>query len=396
MQIKKFFGENFHKTFSKIKFDPYITILSFTLLILGFAIFFSASLGVMARYEAKFYNVLQNQALFGVLFGSLFFFVGAVFPKDILKTLSPFIYFGAIVLCVLVFVPGIGMEHGGAKRWIQIFGFTMQPSEILKYASIILLGVIYTIPSYFPAARGSNSTFFNWKNILFTILQHRFAPIFLLCLGVLIVLKEPDLGTSTIILSGIFSVFFILRAKWTDLVILLCLTTPILLGFYAFYPHAKERVNTFLSPDKNSGHQNYQVQQTRISLGAGGLWGEGYAMSLQKYHHLPEPIGDSIFAVLGEEFGLFGVTIILFLILFLGFRLIYVSQHIRDPFGKSILIGTGTIILVQTFLNAGSSSAAIPFTGVPLPLISHGSTSIIITMTMLGLCAQISAKKYIS
>jgi cell division protein FtsW (lipid II flippase) len=214
-------------------------------------------------------------------------------------------------------------------------------------------------------------------------------------LGVGIVLKNPDLGTSTIILSGIFSVFFILRARWSDLLIIISLISPILILFYLINPHAQERINTFVSPDKNSEHQNYQVLQTKISLGAGGLWGDGFAQGVQKYHHLPEPVGDSIFAVLGEEFGFFGVLIILILILTLCFRLIYISLLVRDPFGKAILIGTGVVILTQTFLNAGSASAAIPFTGVPLPLISHGSTSIIITMAMLGICSQISAKKFI-
>lgn len=374
--------------FKKIKFDPYITILSFTLLILGFAIFFSASLGVMARYEIKFYNIIQNQALFGILLGSIAFFIGILFPQNFLTKLSPFIYFASIILCILVFVPGIGVEHGGAKRWISLFGLSMQPSETLKYASIILLGSVYANFILI----NKNDFKLEFKNLLY----HRFTIIFILLLGVLIILKEPDLGTSTIILSGIFSVFFILRAKWQDILILICIMLPILLAFYTFYPHAKERVNTFIFPEKNSEDQNYQVKQTKISLGSGGLWGDGYGQSLQKYHHLPEPVGDSIFAVLGEEFGLVGCVIILLLIFSLGVRLIYISQFVRDPFGKSILIGTGTVILVQTFLNAGSSSAAIPFTGVPLPLISHGGTSIIITMYMLGLCAQISAKKFLS
>jgi cell division protein FtsW (lipid II flippase) len=379
---------NFYK---KIRLDPYITILTFTLLLFGFAVFFSASLGVMARFESKFYNILQNQALFGIVLGTVAFFVGTIFPKEYLKVLAPFAYFIGIVLCILVYVPGIGFEHGGAKRWIDIAGFSMQPSEILKYTSVILLGAIYS----WQQNSKHHKDDFQSKNLWQVILHHRFTPILFLLLGVGIVLKNPDLGTSTIILSGIFSVFFILRARWSDLLIIISLISPILILFYLINPHAQERINTFVSPDKNSEHQNYQVLQTKISLGAGGLWGDGFAQGVQKYHHLPEPVGDSIFAVLGEEFGFFGVLIILILILTLCFRLIYISLLVRDPFGKAILIGTGVVILTQTFLNAGSASAAIPFTGVPLPLISHGSTSIIITMAMLGICSQISAKKFI-
>jgi cell division protein FtsW len=368
------------KLYKKIKLDSYITILTFTLLFLGFAIFFSASLGVMARYEAKFYSVLQNQALFGIILGSLAFFIGAILPREYLKNLSPVIYFIGVVLCVLVYIPGIGFEHGGARRWIAFGGFTMQPSEILKYASVMLLGAIYTWQQNlkFPATKQSFVSTPLGKGVLThifsIILHHRFTPILGLLLGVGIVLKNPDLGTSTIILSGIFTVFFVIRARWSDLLIVISLLSPILIIFYLLNPHAQERINTFISPQKNTGHQNYQVEQTKISLGSGGLWGEGFAQGVQKYHHLPEPIGDSIFAVIGEEFGFFGVVLILLLVMSLSFRLIYISLSVRDPFGKAVLIGTGTVILVQTFLNAGSSSAAIPFTGVPFPLVSHGST----------------------
>jgi cell division protein FtsW len=368
----------FKKYFAKIKFDPYITAISFFLLLFGFSIFFSASLGVFARYEAKFYGVIQNQFMFGVLLGSLGFFLGCVFPQNFLKKLSPYIYGFAVLLCVLVFVPGIGMEHGGARRWIEIAGFSLQPSEVLKYASIILLGTIY---SFYHEIHDNYKT--------------RFLPILFLGTGMLIVLIEPDLGTSTIITSGILVIFFLLSAKWHDVVTILIALAMVAFSFYTFYPHARERVNTFMFPEKNSEDQNYQVKQTKISLGSGGLWGDGYGQSIQKYHHLPEPIGDSVFAVVGEEFGFVGGIFLLIVILSLSYRLIIVSTHVRDPFGKSVLVGTGTVLLVQAFLNAGSSSGAIPFTGVPFPLVSHGSTSIIITMTMLGLCAQISAKRFL-
>jgi cell division protein FtsW (lipid II flippase) len=208
-------------------------------------------------------------------------------------------------------------------------------------------------------------------------------------------LKEPDLGTSTIILAGIFGVFFLVNAKAKDILIILLFSIPLFTGFYMYYPHAKERVNTWIFPEKNSSDQNYQANQTKISLGAGGLWGDGYGKSTQKFHNLPEPIGDSIFAVIGEEFGFAGSVLVLLIIIILAYRLIYLSTFFRDPYHKGVLSGTGIILLTQTFLNAGSASGAIPFTGVPLPLISHGSTSIIITMGMLGLCAKISTRKYL-
>jgi cell division protein FtsW len=361
----------------KYHVDTFTIILTFTILFFGFAMFFSAALGVMVRYETKFYAIAQNQLLFGIFLGIFTFFLGTVLPPKLFKNLSPLLLITGIILCLLVFVPSLGIAHGGARRWIEVFGFSFQPSEVLKYASVIFLSAFY---SYF--------------HDKFDDYRYRIIPVILMTIPVLVVLKEPDLGTSTIILAGIFGVFFIVNAKMRDILIILALVVPLFLGFYFYYPHARERVNTFLFPERNTSDQNYQANQTKISLGAGGLWGDGYGKSTQKFHNLPEPVGDSIFAVIGEEFGFAGTVVTLLVILLLCYRLIYLSEHIRDPFGKGVLAGTGVIILAQTFLNAGSSSGAIPFTGVPLPLISHGSTNIIITLGMLGLCAQLGARKY--
>jgi cell division protein FtsW len=362
---------------NKIRVDTFTAILTFGILLFGFTIFFSASLGVLARYEAKFYGTIQNQFFFGLLLGSVAFIAGTLIPSKYFKNFSPVFYIVGVILCLLVFVPGIGFEHGGAKRWLVVAGFSFQPSEILKYASVLLLSAFYSF---------YHENFESWK--------YRILPAIITGIFVLLVLKEPDLGTSTIILSGIFGVFFIVNAKWKDLIVILLFAIPLFTGFYMYYPHAKERVNTFLFPEKNTSDQNYQANQTKISLGSGGIWGDGYGKSIQKFHNLPEPIGDSIYAVIGEEFGFVGAMIVLLIIMLLAGRLIYLSYDLRDPFPKGVLAGTGIILLTQTFLNAGSASGAIPFTGVPLPLISHGSTSIIITMGMLGLCAQLGARKY--
>jgi cell division protein FtsW len=368
MQIIEYFKN--HKT------DSITNVLTFTLLILGFLIFFSASLGVMARYESKFFGIIQNQFLFGICLGSIAFVVGAYIPKKLVKLLSPFIFLASVLLCILVLIPGIGMAHGGARRWIEIGTFSFQPSETLKYASILFLGWY-------------NSKFLNYLSDF----KYRIFPIALLFISTIFVLVEPDLGTTSIILAGIASSFFLTSAKVKDMAILFAVIIIGGITFYFTFPHAKERVDTFLNPNQNTLNQSYQAKQALISLGAGGAFGDGYGKSIQKYHHLPEPVGDSIFAVLGEEFGFVGVLVILILIISLCFRLIIFSGNSRDPFVKSVLVGTPIIILAQTFLNAGSVSGATPFTGVPLPLISHGSTSIIITMCMLGFCSQLVSDK---
>jgi cell division protein FtsW len=175
--------------FSKIKFDTYVTLLTFTILLFGFAMFFSASLGVMARYEIKFYSTVQNQFFFGLLVGSLAYILGAFLPAKFFKNLSPIFFVTGVLLCLLVFVPGLGFEHGGAKRWITLFSITFQPSEVLKYSSVLVLASFY---SFF------HDQFNNWK--------YRILPALVVASFVFLILKEPDLVHLLLSLQ-VFSVY---------------------------------------------------------------------------------------------------------------------------------------------------------------------------------------------
>ncbi len=364
--------------FKTHRLDAVTTVLTFFILFFGFIMFFSASLGVMARYEEKFYGIIQNQFLFGICLGSLVYFLGAYIPKKFIKNITPGIFIVSVLLCIAVLFPQIGFMHGGARRWISILGFSFQPSEIFKFSAILFLGWY---------------NFKFWNKLQDT--KWRLFPILLLFLISTLVLIQPDLGTTAIIISAVSLVFFITSAKYKDILLIVGIGLVGIFSFYLFFPHARERVDTFLNPSEKLQNQSYQAKQTLISLGSGGLWGDGYGKSLQKYYHLPEPVGDSIFAVIGEELGFAGSVFILLVIFALAIRLILLSENTRDPFEKSVLIGTGVAILAQAFLNSASASGTIPFTGVPFPLISHGSTSIIIIMGMLGFCSQLSVHKII-
>lgn len=361
---------------NKIKFDSVLLVLILLNIVFGFLVFFSASLGVMARYEAKFYGILNNQFFYGICLGLISFILGIIIPYKLWQRLAYFIWPIALLLCVSVFIPQIGYAHGGAKRWIDVFGFNLQPSEILKYANIFLLGSIYSYYKDF-----------------FHSFKHRIVPVLMLFLASLVVLIEPDLGTTSVLIAGIGAIFLGTVAKWQDIVVVGVFLSICIISFFLIFPHARERLQTFNNPDKDVLGSDYQIRQNLISLGSGGWFGFGYGQGTQKYLHLPEPVGDSVFASLGEELGFFGSIIVLFFALFINLRILYISYFIKDFFAKSVLIGTSVTLLAQTFLNIGSVSGAIPLTGVPLPLISHGSTALIFTLGMLGICTQIVGRR---
>ena len=359
----------------KTKVDKYIFGFTIFYLIVGFLMFFSASLGVMARNEEKFFNILSNQFFFGILLGSLSFIIGIFIPYKFWKKTSYFIFIIATILCALVFAPGIGFYFNGSYRWISIFGFSFQPSEIFKYSSILALATFYG--KYY-------------KSI--SDYRYRILPVIAIALLSIIVLVEPDFGTTSIILAGAFGVFVAVAAKIKDVVIGVMLFIFCLFAFYLYYPHANERISTFLNPTTDLLGKSYQLNQGLISIGSGGLTGYGYAQSAQKYYHLPEPVGDSIFAVIAEEFGFVGSIFLIILLLSLSLRILFLGFLSNDIYYKSILTGVAVVLSSQSFLNIGSISGAIPLTGVPLPLVSHGSTSMILTLGMLGICAQIGGK----
>lgn len=361
----------------KFRLDSILTFSVLGYTVFGFLMFFSAALGVMARYEAKFFNVINNQFFYGLCLGLLAFVAGILVPYKIWQKASFVLLPIVAMVCLLVFIPSFGVEINGSKSWLSVFGFQFQPSEVLKYVNVLFLASYY---HYFYTHK--NQTRF-----------HRLLPLGIVVGATGLIFLQPDYGTGAIISAGIVGVFFLLAAKWRDLLAVMLLV--IVVGFigYTFLPHVSDRINTFLYPDADTLGTSYQINQAQIAIGSGKLFGEGYNQSLQKYHYLPEPIGDSVFAVIGEEFGFLGSLFVILTILLIGLRLLYLSYNMESTFERGVLAGTGIIFLAQSFLNIGSISGATPLTGVPLPLVSHGSTSLIITLGMLGICAQIGGSK---
>ena len=345
------------------------------LVVVGLIAFTSASLGILARNEKIFYDVIFKQYLFGFLGGIVAMYIGYKIPYKFFRKNSLILFILSIALTALVLVPGIGESHGGARRWINILGYSFQPVEFLKIGFII----------YF-------SAWLSWakakvKDPLFSIL-----PLVVL-LGIIagVLLKQPD--TKSIILITI-----------TAIVMLFISGTPIkyLLGIFgvaiicfailvSFTPYLKDRVNTFLKPNENARGASYQLQQSLIAVGSGGITGRGLGQSIQKFNYLPEPQGDSIFAVIGEELGFVGCAILICLYLSFALRGYRIAiRNAPDPFAKILVVGFITIITAQSFMNIASIIGVFPLTGVPLVFISHGGTALLLSMGMMGVVLNIS------
>jgi cell division protein FtsW len=359
----------------KNKIDKTFFIIVAILVIIGLIVFTSASLGILAKNEAKFYGVLFGQYVFGFIFGLLALLIGLKIPYNLFKKYSLLIFLFSLILTGLVLIPGIGQTHGGATRWIEVLGYSFQPVEFLKIGFII----------YFAA-------WLSWvrnkvKDPLFSILP---LIIFIGLISV-ILLRQPD--TKNLILIVITSLIM-LFVSGAPIKYILGILTVSLIAFVilvSITPYLKQRVNTFLNPSQNSQSSSYQLQQSLIAVGSGGVSGRGLGQSIQKFNYLPEPQGDSIFAVIGEELGFIGTFIILFLYVFFALRGYKIAvRNAPDSFSKLMVVGFISIITAQSFMNMASIIGIFPLTGVPLVFISHGGTALFLSLGMIGIILNIS------
>lgn len=344
------------------------------LVVFGFFIFSSASLGVLAKNEAKFSSVAFKQVFYGLFLGSLMCLFLARVDYHVWKRASFFIFIGSIVLTLLVFIPGIGIEHGGAVRWIDLRFISFQPSEFLKIAFV----------AYFAAWLSNTKQkvgTFSWGLLPFII----FAGI----LGI-VLLTQPDTDTYAVIMFAALSMYIAAGAKWRHIlaIALVGVATLALLAFTR--PYIKQRIEVMLNPGANSQTSGYQLKQSLIAVGSGGLWGRGFGQSVQKFNYLPEPIGDSVFAVAAEEFGFIGAIFIVTVFVMFGLEGMKISSGAKDDFGRLFSLGIVILIVSQAFINMGGMIGALPLTGITLPFVSQGGTSLFATLAEVGIVMNIS------
>jgi len=340
----------------------------------GFLIFSSASLGLLARDGANFSSVAGTQFLFGIVGGSIAMFVMSSIHYRHLRKYAFYIFLSTVVLTLSVFIPGLGVSHGGATRWINIAGFSLQPAELLKIGFVIYI-----------------ATWLSGMRDVITDTLRGTAP-FVGIVGAVgfVMLLQPDTDTFLIMGAAGLAMFIVAGGRWRD-VFLMFVGAALLLAMIAFVrPYVMDRLTTFLDPESDPLGSGYQIQQSLIAVGSGGVSGRGFGQSIQKFEYLPEPIGDSIFAVYAEEFGFIGSVGLILLYLAFTFRGYKMASLAPDLFGTLLVVGFMTLIVCQAFLNIGAMLGVAPLSGLPLPFISHGGTALLATLTMVGIVLNVS------
>ncbi len=340
---------------------------------IGFLIFISASLGLLLKNESA-YTMVAIKQFVGLVIGCFAFITMSKIHYKNLRKYSFYILLSAIIINLLLFIPFITVHHGGATRWIDLGFITFQPSEFLKIAFII----------YFSA----------WLATMkdkITAFKSGILPYFVI-VGILgmILLAQSDTDTLVVIAGTGLIMLFIAGAKIRDLAILFLVLLISISAVIYLRPYAKQRFMTFLNSSSDPQGAGYQIQQSLIAIGSGGFAGRGFGQSIQKFSYLPEPMGDSVFAVGAEEFGFVGSIGLIFLYLFFLFKSIKISARSQDDFGGLLVAGIAILIIIESFMNISSMLGIIPLSGMPLLFVSHGGTALIIALAAAGIIANVS------
>ncbi|MDQ3245086.1 MAG: putative lipid II flippase FtsW, partial [bacterium] len=336
--------------------------------------FVSASLGVLAKNKQIFYGLLFSQLVLGLGFGFIGMYITYKIDYNIWKKCAPYIFVFGLLATLAVFIPTFGWSHGGADRWIKLGPVSFQPVEILKFSFIIFFAMWLSMVK--------NKV----EKIKFGILP---LMILLSIIGV-ILLNQPD--TKSFILMTItgLGMLFIAGVPLKQIISVIAIMGLVMTLLVFTTPYLQKRVDTFLNPANDARGSSWQVQQSQLAIGTGGILGRGYGQSIQKFTYLPEPQGDSVFAVVGEEFGFIGSVILILLYAFLGMRGLRIAYKSRDQWSRLLVAGIVIMVVAQSFMHIAAVVGVFPLTGVPLVFMSHGGTSLMIYLSMMGIILQIS------
>jgi cell division protein FtsW len=362
---------------ARLSGDRLFSIIVLILVIGGLAMFASASLGLLARAGESPWRVGIDQVVLGLIPG----FIALIFlrfcpPAWITKSILPFYVF-AILFTLVVFIPHLGYHTNGASRWIQIGSVTIQPAEFLKLAVVLMLA------AYLSKAKDKIK---NLKDGL---------GMFALIVGVpsVILIAQPNTSTTMIIVATCAALYFLAGAPWRDFAIILVTAIVALALLVAIRPYLLGRILTFVDPARAPLSSGYQIQQSLIAIGSGKIVGRGYGQSVQKFNYLPEPNGDSIFAVYGEEFGFIGTVFLVLLYMAFLTRGLMIAAEASNTFGSLAVTGLILLVTLSAFLNIGAMLGVLPLTGLPLPFVSQGGTALLAALASIGIILNIAAHR---
>ena len=357
------------------KYDKLLLLAVIAIIIFGIIMIYSASsIWAEYKYQDSFKFVKAQSAFF--LLGLLCIFIISKLDINILYKKANLILLICFILLVLVLIPGIGSIRNGSRSWFGIGSLGIQPSEFAK------LGLIIYVAKYLA----------NNRKIIKDV-KKGVLPI-LLVIGVFFVLimLEPDFGTAMVIVLTLVVMIFISGVKLSFFIKVGLLGLLGIVGLIIVAPYRMERIVSFLNPWVDPLGSGYQIIQSLYAIGPGGLLGQGFLNSHQKQFYLPEPQTDFIFSIISEEFGFLGILIVTSFIAFIFYRIIKIALKENNLFKKYLAFGLGFGIIIQSLLNIAVVIGLIPVTGVTLPFLSYGGSSLLISMISIGIILNISKK----
>ncbi len=340
--------------------------------------------GLLTLFSATYYKAVDQgdallevkKQLIGVGLGAFLMFLTSRIPysfwqkpRVVMLALT-----GSFALLVLVLIPGIGVYVNGSRRWLNIAGMSFQPSELAKIASVMYL---------------ASTLSFRLKQV--ERLWTGILPLLVIPAAMfLLILQQPNLSTAGSIMIVAVLMMLLAGAKWKHLSLMGVAGLAVGFAYAWVEPYRRERLLSFRNPFAQMSDEGYQLSQSLIAIGSGGLFGRGLGQGRQKFSYLPYPESDFIFAIIGEDFGLFGCCVVILLFVAFAVAGMRIALNCQDRYGCLLAAGITAMISVQAFINIGVVVGILPTTGLPLPFFSAGGTSISLLMAAVGILFNIS------
>jgi cell division protein FtsW len=373
MKLKEKILELFSSAKREHGADNILLVSVALVLLFGLIMLSSATAPYAQSSQGDAYHFFKRQ-LVGVFIGLFVFYFLSKIDYHVWKKYAFYMLFFSVLLLLLVFVPGLSAGWGTSRSWINVFGFSLQPSEFVKISFLLYLS------AWLEAKRGVMSDF----------KQGTMPFLFIMGMIAALMLAQPDLGTLSIIVIASGILFFINGANLKHIFALIMLGVVSVSAVVHFNPYQLDRFRCFLDESYSPDKVCYQVNQALIAAGSGGVLGRGLGESRQKFMYLPEVSGDAIYPIIAEETGFIFSAGLIFLFLLIFFRGLLIAKRSPDVFGRNMAIGIVSWLSLQAMINIGGMINLIPMTGVPLPFVSHGGSSVMAALAGIGILTNIS------
>jgi len=353
--------------------DTTLLLLTVSLTCIGVVMVYSSS-AIMAaeRFNDGFY-FLKRQLVY-TLVGFVLMAVATYFNYKNWRKLAVVALLSSIVMLALLFVPGLGVRVGGAMRWLRLPGLTVQPAELVKLTLVLYLAHSLT----------------RKKEKVRSLLKGYLPYMIVLALLLGMLLKQPDLGSAMIIAGVALSMLIVAGVRWRYILPTILMTLPVVYFLVMQVDYRRRRIMAFLDPWDDPFDTGFQIIQSMVAFGKGGILGQGLGIGEQKLFYLPEAHTDFIFSVIGEELGLVGVFVVAALFLMLVLSGIRIALQCQEPFGRNLAFGLSLLLGLEAFVNLAVCMGLLPTKGLALPFVSYGGTSLVVSLIAVGILLNIS------